>query len=165
MSDKPTSTMFHQAQLSAHDLGGRYKPSAQSAPAVTGEALTPKVPMQPAHSPWRCDPTGLEAPLGFSVEDHMPVGEAFELSLSLQKARDELCAPHREPPTASAQQPTPLLNSQASLPADVSAAVGLSSQLEPTPPATSPKACGVLPSEVSASGVGSSLIRRRLLGD
>jgi hypothetical protein len=54
--------------------GGRFaKPSQSPDPATL-------YPAQPPHSPWHHDPVPDEEPLGFSVEDMLPVGEPHEIS-------------------------------------------------------------------------------------
>jgi hypothetical protein len=44
------------------------------------------VPRQPASSPWSNDPVGVEPPLGYSIQDMEPVGEAFEIAESEAQA-------------------------------------------------------------------------------
>jgi hypothetical protein len=54
---EPT-TYFAQAGLDDDDLGGRYAPRKGPDP----------VPQQPPHSPWACDPVGIEPPLNERVD-------------------------------------------------------------------------------------------------
>jgi hypothetical protein len=76
-NDRKVSTfMAHAAANIDDDRGGRYA-AVGSSPRVTG-ASPISYPQQP--SPWHHDPVGLEPPLGFSVEDHDPVGEPHELA-------------------------------------------------------------------------------------
>jgi hypothetical protein len=64
------------------DEGGRFaKPQT-----VIGETPTVQYPM--AAPNWSSDPTGVEPSLGFSVEDHEPVGEPGEVRASLEALGD-----------------------------------------------------------------------------
>ena len=49
---------------------------------VNGTDPVPWVPPQPTSSPWATEPVGQERPLGFSVEDMIPVGEPHEVASS-----------------------------------------------------------------------------------
>jgi hypothetical protein len=72
------STYLHHAESSIEeDRGGRYAATRVS-PTVTG-ATPISYPTQPAGSPWANDPVPMKEPLGYSVEDHDPVGELHEL--------------------------------------------------------------------------------------
>jgi hypothetical protein len=78
-NDRKVSTfMAHAAANIDEDRGGRYA-AVGSSPRVTG-ASPISYPQQPSNSPWRHDPVPMEEPLGFSVEDHDPVGEPHELA-------------------------------------------------------------------------------------
>ena len=73
------TTYLHHAESSVDDdRGGRFAAIEKSATVI---GTSPAVyPPQPEGSPWRCDPVPMEEPLGFSVEDHDPVGEPHELA-------------------------------------------------------------------------------------
>jgi hypothetical protein len=74
---KASSYMAHAATNVDEDRGGRYA-AIGSSPRVIGAAPV-SYPTQPEGSPWHSDPVPPEMPLGFSVEDHDPVGEKHEL--------------------------------------------------------------------------------------
>jgi hypothetical protein len=73
---KASSYMAHAAANVDEDRGGRY--AAIEKPSTVVGASSISYPTQPEGSPWANDPIGLEPPLGFSVEDHDPVGELHE---------------------------------------------------------------------------------------
>jgi hypothetical protein len=73
-----SSYMAHAAANIDEDRGGRYAATGSS-PRVIG-ASPISYPQQPSNSPWHHDPVPMEEPLGFSVEDHDPVGERHELA-------------------------------------------------------------------------------------
>jgi hypothetical protein len=73
------NTYLAHANDAELEMGGRF---AKLRPTtVIGEGPV-QYPKQPAGSPWAEDVCGPERPLGFSVEDHSPTGEAFEQSRS-----------------------------------------------------------------------------------
>jgi hypothetical protein len=86
--DRKVRATFHSIASAGMDdeRGGRF--SALNKPSVTGSDPTVMVPRQPLGSPWHSDPLGKEAPLGFSVEDQPPTGEAWEV----QKSIDDLAS-------------------------------------------------------------------------
>jgi len=74
---KVRSTYFQHAQTDPDlELGGRFKKLIPS--VVVGTGAGPVYPQQPEGSPWAKEPIGTEPPLGYSVEDHEPVGELHE---------------------------------------------------------------------------------------
>jgi hypothetical protein len=91
-----------------NEAGGRF---AKISPLnVTGSSTLPQYPAGPN---WSADPSGQEPPLGFSVEDHPPVGEAFEVERSLGEAarsdsssflRPDVVDEQRASPTDPAEQ-------------------------------------------------------------
>jgi hypothetical protein len=68
--------MSHAESSIDDDRGGRFAAIEKSATIVGAARIS--YPQQPAGSPWANDPIGLEPLLGFSVEDHDPVGERHE---------------------------------------------------------------------------------------
>lgn len=50
----------------------------------TDPSPLPVYPALPENSPWHHDPVPMEEPLGYSVEDVLPVGELFEVEASIQ---------------------------------------------------------------------------------
>src|SRR6516164_3766724 len=77
------STYLQQAQANIdEDRGGRYAAIEKPATVVGTGPGSISYPQQPSNSPWANDPIGLEPPLGFSVEDHDPVGELYERGAS-----------------------------------------------------------------------------------
>ncbi len=69
------STLLDHARAHADDAaGGRFK--KEMATEVTG---VPQYPKLPATSPFAFDPVPPEEPLGFSVDDMVPVGTATEV--------------------------------------------------------------------------------------
>jgi hypothetical protein len=70
-------TYFAQARATlGQEVGGRY--AAMARPVITGAGAY-VVPRLPESSPWSHDPCAPEPPLGYSVEDQEPVGEAHEI--------------------------------------------------------------------------------------
>jgi len=67
----------------ADDSGGRFK--NQTPRMTVGATAAPQYPPQPAGSPWN-DEEAIEPPLGFSVDEMVPVGEAHEVAASLSEA-------------------------------------------------------------------------------
>jgi hypothetical protein len=74
--------------------GGRY------AGELRKEASVPRLPES---SPWASDPVGVEPALGYSIQDQEPVGEAFEIALSL----GEVVAPVADNPPAVVETASP----------------------------------------------------------
>jgi hypothetical protein len=62
---------------------------------VTG-ASPIQYPEQPPNSHWARDPVPAEPPLGYSVDDHPPVGEVFEVERSLGDQSADLPSADRE---------------------------------------------------------------------
>jgi len=88
-SSNKSDTFFGRALADVEsELGGRW---AKPKPMMGGAAM----PEQPATTPWSSDPVGIEPPLGFSVEEMVPVGEHHEIEASIaaleaaQQRRDE----------------------------------------------------------------------------
>ena len=75
-----TYSTFAQA-LADEDRQGRF----QTVNQTTHTATNPVYPEQPANSPFHRDPVPDEPALGFSVEDHEPVGTHSEIQRSLEK--------------------------------------------------------------------------------
>jgi hypothetical protein len=67
--------------------GGRFAELARrerdAKPAVIGLDPAAQYPRQPGDSPWAGDAVGVEPPLGYSIQDMEPVGEAHEIEASL----------------------------------------------------------------------------------
>jgi hypothetical protein len=78
-NDRKARLTYHEHAQSDPELelGGRFKQLTPT--SVTGVGPSP-IPQQPSNSPWHHDPVPMEEPLGFSVEDHDPVGEPHELA-------------------------------------------------------------------------------------
>jgi hypothetical protein len=85
-SERDAST-FHQF---AHDDdgGGRFK--NQTPRHVVGSTPSPQYPAGPN---WSADPTGVEPPLGVSINEMTPAGESFEIEKSLAEVRDNAVPP------------------------------------------------------------------------
>jgi hypothetical protein len=64
-----------------NEEGGRF--------AKPQQVIGTTAPEYPAGPNWAADPVGVEPPLGFSVEDHEPVGEYAEVAKSLGDATTE----------------------------------------------------------------------------
>jgi hypothetical protein len=58
MTDREADTYFSRAQAALDDRGGRF---------VRDKPLMSGVPQLPEASPWRCEPVGIEPPLGVDV--------------------------------------------------------------------------------------------------
>lgn len=70
---------YHQLTVGEADLvQGRF--ASVSKTQVTG--ATQQYPQLPETSPWHHDPVPIEPPLGFSVDEQIPVGEAHEIASS-----------------------------------------------------------------------------------
>jgi hypothetical protein len=66
------STYFQHAQADPDlELGGRFKKLTPSTVVGSGPVSYPRLPET---SPWSCDPCPPEPTLGYSVEEHEPVG-------------------------------------------------------------------------------------------
>ena len=82
---------YHEIAASEADVArGRF--TAHERSRVTGSS-GPAYPQLHETSPWHHDPLPAEPPLGFSVEDQAPVGEAFEVERSLGEIRDGVGPP------------------------------------------------------------------------
>jgi hypothetical protein len=78
--ERTKNTRVAYNQVVDPSAGGRFaKPSQSPDPAKL-------YPAQPPHSPWHHDPVPDEEPLGFSVEDMLPVGEPHEISAAAPPA-------------------------------------------------------------------------------
>jgi hypothetical protein len=77
----PGGLSYHrQAQIDQDlELGGRFAKEEINSGA---EAAVP-YPRLPAGSPWAGAGVGVERPLGYSIQDLEPTGEAFEIERSL----------------------------------------------------------------------------------
>ena len=76
---------FHKFGLRDDGPGGRF--AKQQEKSVTGGAAVPSYPALPEGSPWANwppEPVGGD-PLGFSVEDHPPVGSPAEIAASIER--------------------------------------------------------------------------------
>jgi hypothetical protein len=71
-----TTYLQHAESSVDDDRGGRFAAIEKSATVVGAAPIS--YPQQPATSPWARDVIGDEPPLGYSVEDHDPVGELHE---------------------------------------------------------------------------------------
>ena len=60
-------------------LGGRFSGGGD----VSGAEEATHYPRLPEGSPWACDPTGVEPPFGYAIDEQAPVGEAAEVAASL----------------------------------------------------------------------------------
>jgi hypothetical protein len=90
-----TTTYFRQAQIAeALEVGGRY---AVEKDITVGVEQAVNYPAGPA---WTRDQVGLEPPLGASVDDMQPCGEAFEVERSLLVA-PVVTAAHDGPPAVA----------------------------------------------------------------
>lgn len=89
-----TTTMTFFSQAIAHlglESQGRHAAAAKA--SVTGSARVPQYPKMPSGSPWAEDLSGVEPPLGWSLEAQEPVGEPFEIAASLASPSDDATAP------------------------------------------------------------------------
>jgi hypothetical protein len=71
-------SLHTRAVSEANTISGRY--AAQTRTTVTGSAPI-DYPRLPPDSPWASDPVPAEGPLGYSIDEHPPVGELFEQSM------------------------------------------------------------------------------------
>ena len=69
-------TLHGRALAEQDTITGRY--GAEAKTRIVGSEPT-TYPDLPPSSPWASDPLPIEPPLGFSVEDQAPAGEAFEV--------------------------------------------------------------------------------------
>lgn len=76
--DREASTYHAQAMAGLDEPGGRFAQARH----VTGSAPSVEYPKLPGNSPWSGDPVPPEEPLGYSVNDLEPTGEAHELAQS-----------------------------------------------------------------------------------
>ena len=81
-----------------NDVGGRF--TAHERSTVIGSTPTP-ASAYPAGPNWTCDPVGPEMPLGYSIEDHEPVGQPHELRANVRPL---------EQPQAQGNSPNPALD-------------------------------------------------------
>jgi hypothetical protein len=87
------NTMHTRTVAEAAEPRGRF--TAHEKSTVIGATAIPKYPELPSNSPFHHDPVPNEAPLGFSIEDHAPVGTAKEIAASLKRLNED------EPPEAA----------------------------------------------------------------
>jgi hypothetical protein len=73
-SVREPTTYSALAEISDPAPGGRF--------AVDARKPANAVPRQPANSPWHADPTGVEPPLGYAIDDQEPTGTAAEIAAS-----------------------------------------------------------------------------------
>jgi hypothetical protein len=92
--NKSTYATFAEA-FADEDRGGRFK--AVNKTTVVGTDAIAQYPEQPPNSPFHHDRVPDEPPLGFSVEDHEPVGTAKEIQASLESQPTD----DKEPPRAA----------------------------------------------------------------
>jgi len=85
--------------------GGRF--AKLHSPTITGALPGPQVPQQPPTSPFHHDPVGSEPPLGFAVDEMVPVGTEVEIERSIA-ALDE--------PASHAPAPSPAVEREAGPP-------------------------------------------------
>ena len=74
MTEPTTMFQRQQNEIEAEHLGRYSKVSTK--PTVTGTTPTPSYPAGPA---WTNDPTGIEPPLDYNINDQPCVGEPHEL--------------------------------------------------------------------------------------
>jgi hypothetical protein len=108
-----TTTMTFFSQAIAHlglDAQGRHAAAAKV--SVSGVAPFVKYPKMPSGSPWAEDLSGVEPPLGWSVEAQEAVGEPHELAASIvqlpegdEVANEATAAETSTPLTAGAEAP------------------------------------------------------------
>ena len=89
---------------------GRF--TEHSTASVVGSTPVPQYPKGPA---WCAADQGLEPPLGYSVEDHEPVGRPFEVAASVASNLGPSLPSDQATPSASVQSP-PLRSSKRSGP-------------------------------------------------
>ena len=53
---------------------------------MSGAEEATRYPAQPESSPFAADPTGVEPPLGYAIDEQAPVGEAGEIAASLAQS-------------------------------------------------------------------------------
>ena len=84
-------TYFRRAAvgLDLDSPGGRFR----SEEAISGTTPAVHYPKLPSSSPWASDNVGVEPPLGVSIEDQQPTGEAFEVDRSLELATSSSAPP------------------------------------------------------------------------
>jgi hypothetical protein len=74
-------TFQSRAIAEADDIRGRWTEIHKS--NVVGATPTPQYPTLPTSSPFACDPTNVEPPLGYDINEVAIVGEVFEVAKSL----------------------------------------------------------------------------------
>jgi hypothetical protein len=79
--DRQSTTYHAQAMAGLDEPGGRFS----EARYVSGSEPSTNMPRLPANSPWAHDPVPPEEPLGYSVNDLEPTGEAHELGFGGQE--------------------------------------------------------------------------------
>jgi hypothetical protein len=98
------ATTYHQLANVDVSLGGRFAAGGE----VSGAEEATRYPAQPESSPWAADPTGVEPPLGYAIDEQAPVGEFAEIAASL----DRLGSGESEAATDPAPPPVPLAAGQ-----------------------------------------------------
>jgi hypothetical protein len=77
------------------ELGGRYAKVTKTTVTGSGPISHPQLP---EGNPFKCDPVGIEPPLGFSVEDQPATGEPHEILRSLSSAAPDVSEGDRPAP-------------------------------------------------------------------
>jgi hypothetical protein len=95
-------TMFGRALAEQDTVGGRFASVTKT--RVIGGASD--YPTLPASSPWSSNPVPDEPGLGYRIDDHPAVGEAFEIEKNLHETGEEgvVSSPHEAsdgPPSMS----------------------------------------------------------------
>jgi len=104
---QPSTYSSHTPGLVNETRGGRY--NGHQPATIVGSDPTVSVPRISNSSPWVSERLLDEEPLGFSVEDHLPVGEPHELAASI----DQLQTSRTQPPEMSETGPaTPMRDAQ-----------------------------------------------------
>jgi hypothetical protein len=100
-NDLRANTFAGRAQAEADDVRGRWAQINKS--DVVGATPTPQYPAGPN---WSVDPTGVEPPLGFDVNQIEAVGEYREVQASIEKLGDVTEAVAQSSPLAAADVPS-----------------------------------------------------------
>ena len=95
-----------RAGLDDDGPGGRFAAGGY----VSGSERTTDYPRLPNGSPWAGDAVGLEPPLGFSVNDLEPSGEAYEVERSLAQLAEAVA------PVPVAQSPVGVVETASAIP-------------------------------------------------
>jgi hypothetical protein len=78
LAGSTSATTFHALANLDYSLGGRFSAGG----SVSGSEEGTDYPRLPADSPWSADPTGVEPPLNYRVDDLEPTGEPHEIEIA-----------------------------------------------------------------------------------